>query len=65
MNDNLQNLTYTQAFEELQLIVKQLENATISVDELSEKIKRTSLLISICKDKLHKTEEEINLIIKE
>lgn len=65
MKDNTQNLTYTEAFEELQQIVKQMENATISVDELSEKIKRASLLVSICKDKLMKTEEEINQIIKE
>jgi len=58
-------LNYTEAFEELQEIIKKMENADISVDELSEKIKRASLLIKICKDKLFKTEEEINAIINE
>ena len=58
-------LTYTEAYEELQEIVKKMENADISIDELSEKIKRASLLIKICKDKLFKTEEEINAIINE
>ncbi len=59
------NLTYTEAFEELQEILKKMENADISVDELSEKIKRASFLIKICKDKLFRTEEEINTIINE
>ena len=62
---NEKNLNYTEAFEELQEIVNKMENADISVDELSEKIKRASLLIKICKDKLLKTEEEINAIINE
>ena len=57
--------TYTEAFEELQEIVRQMENADISVDDLSEKIKRASLLIKICKDKLTKTEEEVTKIMDE
>ncbi|MDR2979112.1 MAG: exodeoxyribonuclease VII small subunit [Bacteroidales bacterium] len=54
-----ENLTYTEAFEELQKIVKKMENADISVDDLSEKIKRASFLIKLCKNKLTKTEAEI------
>lgn len=57
------NITYTEAFEELQQIVKEMENADISVDELSDKIKRCTLLIKICKDKLTKTEAEIAKIM--
>ena len=60
---NEKKMNYTEAFEELQEIVRKMENADISIDELSEKIKRASLLIKICKDKLLKTEEEINVII--
>lgn len=58
-------LTYTTAFEELKEIVDQLENDSISVDELSEKMKRATKLMKICKDKLTKTEEEINKTISE
>lgn len=58
-------ITYTEAYEELQEIIKKMEQADISVDELSSKIKRASLLIQICKDKLLSTEEEIQEIIKE
>ena len=58
-------INYTQAIEELQSIVKKMENAEISVDELSEIIKRASFLITICKNKLTQTEEEVNKIIDE
>lgn len=59
------DINYTKAFEELQSIVKKMENAEISVDELSEIIKRASFLITICKNKLTQTEEEVNKIIDE
>ena len=58
-------LTYTAAFEELKEIVDQLENDTISVDELTEKMKRATVLMKICRDKLTKTEEEVNKTIAE
>ena len=56
---------YTAAFDELQLIVQEIENGEISVDELSEKVKRATILIAICKDKLFKTEDDVNQILKE
>ncbi len=55
-------MNYTEAFEELQEIVKQMENADISVDDLAKKIERAGVLIKICKEKLTKTEEEITKI---
>lgn len=57
--------TYTDAFEELQTIVKKMENAEISVDELSVMIQRATFLITICKDKLTKTEEEVSKLLEE
>ncbi len=60
-----ETITYTEAFDELQQIVQEMENADISVDELSDKIKRCTMLIKLCKDKLTKTEAEIAKIMKE
>ena len=60
-----EELTYTEAFEQLQQIVSQMENADISVDELSDNIKKAAKLIKICKDKLTKTEQEINKTLTE
>jgi exodeoxyribonuclease VII small subunit len=56
---------YTAAFEELQRIVSEIESGEISVDELSEKVKRASQLIRICKAKLTSTEEDIDKILKD
>lgn len=56
--------TYQEAFEELQQLVRKMENAEISVDELAEMIKRATLLINICKKKLTDTEEEVKLLLE-
>ena len=56
---------YTEAFEELQEIVSEIEGGDISVDQLSDKVKRAALLIKICKDKLSATEGDVNQILKE
>ena len=58
-------ISYTDAIQELETIVSEMENEEISVDDLAEKVKRASLLIRICKDKLTKTEEEVNEVLKE
>lgn len=60
-----ETLTYTAAFEELKEIVDQLENDNVSVDELTEKMKRATILMKICRDKLTKTEEEVSKTIEE
>ena len=57
--------TYTDAFDELQSIVSEIEQGEISVDELSEKVKRAAFLIAICKRKLISTEEDVDRILRE
>jgi exodeoxyribonuclease VII small subunit len=52
-------ITYTEAFDELQQIVTELESAEISIDELDAKVKRASSLLKICKEKLYKTEQNV------
>ena len=55
--------TYTAAFEELQTLVAEIEQGTISVDELASKVKRAAKLIEVCKVKLHATEAEVNQVL--
>ncbi len=62
MNDTIK---YTEAFEELQRIVAEIETGQISVDELSQKVKRATQLIRICKQKLTSTEEDVTKILKD
>lgn len=55
--------TYGEAMAELQQIMEHLENDALDVDVLMEKVKRASVLIKFCKDKLYKTNEEIQKIL--
>lgn len=58
-------ITYTDAIEELETIVAEIEQGEISVDILSGKVKRAAELIKICKQKLSSTEEDVNKILGE
>ncbi len=60
-----EQINYSDAFEELQAIVAEIEQGEISVDELSQKVKRAAQLIKICKRKLLSTEEDVNKILAE
>lgn len=60
-----EKITYTAAFEELQLIVNEIETGEISVDQLSQKVRRAAFLIGVCKEKLTTTEADVNQILKE
>jgi exodeoxyribonuclease VII small subunit len=57
--------TYTSAFAELQQIVSEIERGEINVDELSEKVKRASELLSFCKEKLTQTEGSVASILQD
>jgi len=60
-----EELKYTDAYSELETIVSDIENGEISVDELSEKVKRAAELIKVCKEKLTSTEKDVNSILKD
>jgi exodeoxyribonuclease VII small subunit len=61
----MSEINYTEAFEELQLIVAEMENGKISVDDLAIKVKRASELIKICKNKLSETEGDVQKILSD
>jgi exodeoxyribonuclease VII small subunit len=58
-------VSYSEAIAELELIVTEIEQGEISVDTLSEKVKRAADLIKICKAKLSSTEDDVNKILGE
>lgn len=58
-------ITYSEAYEELQQIVAEMEHSEISIDELDLKIKRASELLKICKEKLYNTEKNVQEILKD
>jgi exodeoxyribonuclease VII small subunit len=58
-------VTYNEAISEIEEILGKIENEELDVDELAEKVKRVSVLLKICKDKLLKTNEQVEQILKE
>ncbi len=58
-------MTYELAFKELEEITREIENEAVSVDVLSEKVKRASFLIEFCQKKLRQTEDEVGNIIRQ
>jgi exodeoxyribonuclease VII small subunit len=61
----MENQTYEAAYAELKKIATEIENESVSVDVLAEKVKRASQLITYCQAKLRSTEQEVNNIIKQ
>lgn len=59
------SLTYTEAKQELEQIVLEIESGKLEVDTLTEKVKRASELIAFCKSKLTTTDEELQKILND
>jgi len=57
--------TYETAFEELQKIVKIIDQGDVPIDELSEYIQRATALVKVCEAKLNKTEKEVQVMLKQ
>ena len=55
-------LKYEEAFAQLQDIVRKMENDEYSIDEIAVQLQTAQRLIKFCKDKLTKTEAEIQKI---
>ena len=63
MSENI--IKYNEAVKEIEEILRQIENEELDVDDLSTKVKRAYLLLRICKEKLHSTEQDIEKIMKD
>jgi len=60
----MKEMRYTEAMEELEEIILQMEKSEISIDDLSIKVKRASELILFCREKLRTTELDVEGILK-
>ncbi|WP_347156757.1 exodeoxyribonuclease VII small subunit [Pontibacter chitinilyticus] len=65
MNKELKDLTYREATQELEEILRAIENDAVDVDELTQKVQRSSQLIKLCKDKLRRAEKAIDQVFNE
>ncbi len=58
----MENLKYEEALNQLETIVRKMEANEYDIDELAVQLKTAQRLIKLCKDKLTKTEEDIQKI---
>jgi exodeoxyribonuclease VII small subunit len=65
MEQEMEKLTYTSAKKELEAIVASIESGELDIDALTDKVKRASELITFCKDKLTKTDKELQKLLEE
>ena len=56
-------MTYTQAVNELEELVKKMQDPECSIDNLSDYTKRSKELLDICRKKLTATDEELKRIL--
>ncbi len=63
MHTDMEKISYTEAKKELTEIVTAIETGELDVDALTEKVKRASELILFCKEKLTRTDQELQKIL--
>lgn len=61
--DKEKEISYDDAMKRLEEIVVQMESGKTGIDSLVAQLKEARQLVQMCKDKLLKTEEEINKLM--
>jgi len=56
---------YREALEEIEAIVEEIESESVDIDVLTDRVKRATFLIKLCKVKLKKTDDEVKKVLKE
>ncbi|MBQ3961653.1 MAG: exodeoxyribonuclease VII small subunit [Muribaculaceae bacterium] len=65
MEQELTQLTYSQAIAELEQIVQKMQSADCTIDNLSDYTARSLQLLKVCKSKLTETDEKLKKILAE
>ena len=58
-------IKYSEAVEELDSILSELESERVDVDDVAVKVKAAIELIKLCRERIEKTELEVIKIVKE
>ena len=65
MTTKKETYTYSEAMKRLEVIVSKIEGNELDIDELGNYLKEAQKLIKFCKDKLYKTDQEIQRMREE
>ena len=58
----MEEMKYEEAVHQLEEIVQKMENGEYSIDEIAVQLQTAQRIIKLCKNKLTKTEQEIQKI---
>ncbi|MDX9748083.1 MAG: exodeoxyribonuclease VII small subunit [Paludibacter sp.] len=59
-------ISYSDAVEELDAILKELENSDqVNMDTISSSVKRAAFLMEVCRKQLHEMEMELQKIVED
>ena len=56
-------LTYEGAMERLEILAREMEGGEVAIDQLAPKLKEAQQLLSFCKDKLTKADDEVQRLL--
>ncbi|MCC6460053.1 MAG: exodeoxyribonuclease VII small subunit [Saprospiraceae bacterium] len=56
--------TYETAYAELQQLVNALQNESVGIDELAEKVERAQWLIRFCRERLRQVETDVAKLVE-
>lgn len=57
--------TYQEALTEIDEILEKIESNTLDIDDLADKVKRVAFLLKFCKEKLQRTNDEVDKILND
>ncbi len=58
-----EEVAYSDAIEELEGILEEIEDDEVDLDDLAVKVERASELVSLCREKIDETEMQVKTII--
>jgi len=62
-NGQRDEVAYSDAIEELETILDEIEDDEVDLDDLAVKVERASELVGLCRDKIDDTEMQVKAII--
>ncbi|QTN39273.1 exodeoxyribonuclease VII small subunit [Cryomorphaceae bacterium] len=60
-----EELNYERAYEELKAILSDLQNDDVTVDQLTEKVKRAKQLLEFCQKKLADVDADVSGLLQD
>lgn len=64
-SEQLDEIKYSEAVDELETLLEQIDSDEVDLDDLAVKVERASELIRVCRDKIEHTEMQVRTIIED